>query len=175
MMGRTRLVATVAAMALLIAFTALGQTASEIVVRDAWVREATPQDQATGAFLVIENRSATAVSLVGVDGAGAGTGELHTMKMVERPAGGMNMGGRAAAPGVTGAPTEMMTMERVKEIPVPARGSAELKPGGFHIMLFKLSAPLVPGNRTTLTLRFSNGVTKSVPVTVVTRSSTGIK
>ncbi len=180
MTNKTSLVVTVAAVGILNSLTAAaGQTAADLVVRDAWVREATPQDQGTGAFLIVENRSATAVSLVGVDGAGAGTGELHTMKMVEKPAGGMNMGRQAgtgtAAPTGATPPAEMMTMERVKEIPVPARGSVELKPGAFHIMLFKLSKPLVAGSSTTLTLHFSNGVTKSVPVAVVKRSATGLK
>ncbi|MEQ1760915.1 MAG: copper chaperone PCu(A)C [Vicinamibacterales bacterium] len=153
MANKILLIATVAALSTLNAFTASGQTANDVVVRDAWVREATPQDRATGVFLVIENRSTTALSLVGADGAGAATGELHTMKMAN----------------------EMMRMERVQEIPIPARGTAELKPGGFHIMLFKLSKPLVAGGSTTLTLHFSNGVTKSVPVAVVKRSATGIK
>ncbi len=145
------------------AFAADAQTASDIVVRDAWVREATSSDRATGAFLVVENHSAIPVSIVGAEGAGAGTAELHTMKMVERPASGAN------------PRSEMMSMERVTEIPIPARGSVELKPGSFHIMLFSLSKPLDAGGTASLTLRFSNGLTKTVPVAVLKRSATAIK
>ncbi len=128
------------------------QTGTDIVVRDAWVREATPADKATGAFMTIENPNGAPLALIGVEGAGARTAELHTMKM-----------GRG----------EMMMMEQVKEIPVPARGRVDLKPGSFHVMLFSLEKPLVAGTMTSLTLRFSDGETKTVPVSVVKRSATG--
>ena len=48
-----------------------------------------------------------------------------------------------------------MMMQPVVSIPVPAGGMAELKPGGYHIMLIDLVAPLTEGATIDLTLTFA--------------------
>ncbi|MER2223734.1 MAG: copper chaperone PCu(A)C, partial [Rhodococcus sp. (in: high G+C Gram-positive bacteria)] len=40
---------------------------------------------------------------------------------------------------------------------VPANGSASLTPGGDHLMFMDLSAPLLPGAETDLTLIYDDG------------------
>src|SRR5690606_21752438 len=40
----------------------------------------------------------------------------------------------------------MMHMRAVEEIPVPAGGTAVLEPGGYHVMLLDLAAPLEVGD-----------------------------
>jgi copper(I)-binding protein len=57
----------------------------------------------------------------------------------------------------------MMQMAPVDAIPVPANGQAELKPGGYHLMLFDLDPVLEPGDPITFTLTFEN----AGPITVV--------
>ncbi|HVO71092.1 MAG TPA: copper chaperone PCu(A)C, partial [Aggregatilineaceae bacterium] len=54
----------------------------------------------------------------------------------------------------------------IDALEIPARGSVELKPGGYHIMLENLKADLVPGQMITLTLQFASGtlLTLQVPV-----------
>ena len=47
-----------------------------------------------------------------------------------------------------------MKMRKVEAVPVPPGAVAELKPGGFHIMLFDLAKPLTEGQRFPLTLSF---------------------
>jgi copper(I)-binding protein len=49
---------------------------------------------------------------------------------------------------------EVMKMRRVQAVEVPAKGSAALQPGGFHIMLVGLKHPLQEGERFPLTLTF---------------------
>ena len=49
---------------------------------------------------------------------------------------------------------EMMAMQQVSSIDVPAGGDAVLEPGGYHIMLMQLAEPLVDGNEFTVTLTF---------------------
>jgi copper(I)-binding protein len=49
---------------------------------------------------------------------------------------------------------EVMRMREVAAIPVPARGSVTLQPGGLHLMLIGLTAPLVVGDTIPVTLRF---------------------
>ena len=108
--------------------------AADLVVRDAWMREATAGQASTSAYVVIENKSATATALTSVDAAVAGTVELHTMKMT----GGMS--------GMSGMGGDMMTMEKVPEVPIGARSTVALKPGSFHIMLFKVSKAAPAGS-----------------------------
>lgn len=143
--------------------SSLAQTADQIVVRDAWVREAAAGDGATAAYFVIENTSGQPVSLVAVRTKAAQVSEMHEMKMVMK-------GGQGAAPG---SMNEMMTMSPVPSIDVPAHGKVELKPGGLHVMLFKVASNLPTGASTELTLRFKNGVTKTVQAAVRSRTAAG--
>ena len=53
-------------------------------------------------------------------------------------------------------------MRQVQSIDVPAGGTAELKPGGLHVMLIGLSQPLTLGTKIPLTLTFE----RAGPVTV---------
>jgi copper(I)-binding protein len=57
---------------------------------------------------------------------------------------------------------DVMRMNPVQFVEVPAKGQAELKPGGFHVMLIGLKRDLKPGEKITLTLIFE----KSGPITV---------
>ena len=50
-----------------------------------------------------------------------------------------------------------MKMRPVKSIPVPAGGTVELKPGGYHIMLLDLKKDLKPGDTVPVTLSFEHG------------------
>lgn len=142
----------------LVAETAARQNvaAQDLVIRDAWVREATVGQASSAAYCVVENKSAVATAITSVSVPFAATAELHTMKM----SGGMN-----------GQP-EMMSMEKVNAIDVPAKGSVELKPGGFHVMVFKVSQALVPGQTVPITLGFRGGATKTVTATVRARAAT---
>ena len=57
----------------------------------------------------------------------------------------------------------MMQMSPVPNIPVPANGKVELKPGGFHLMLIGLTRPLKIGDKVQLTLNFEKA--GKIPVT----------
>jgi copper(I)-binding protein len=52
---------------------------------------------------------------------------------------------------------DVMKMRPVKAIPVPAGGTTELKPGGYHIMLMGLKHDLKPGEKVAVTLKFEHG------------------
>lgn len=61
----------------------------------------------------------------------------------------------------------MMSMEEAKDgVPVPANGKAELKPGGYHVMLMNLKQDLKAGDTFKLTLKFKSGKELSVDVPV---------
>lgn len=59
-----------------------------------------------------------------------------------------------------------VTMEQVTEIVIDAGATVEFRPGGNHIMLVGLPAPLRSGDTFAATLRFSSGRTLDVTVAV---------
>lgn len=124
------------------------QSADQLVVRDAWVREAARTDRASGGYVVIENTSTQPARLVAAQIEGVGVVELHLARMAN----------------------ETMSMEKVADITIPPNSRVELKPGSYHLMLFQMTKALEAGTKTNLTLRFANGVTKTVPADVRKRT-----
>jgi copper(I)-binding protein len=51
---------------------------------------------------------------------------------------------------------------------VPARGEVSLRPGGLHLMLFGLAAPLAEGDTVQMTLTLDDGSTLDVRAAVRT-------
>jgi periplasmic copper chaperone A len=98
-----------------------------------------------GVFMVITNGASNEDVLVGASSEVADRGELHTVAMDDE--GGM----------------EMIPVE---DIPIPADGSVELKPGGLHIMLFTLNRALKAGDTFPLTLSYREAGDVMVQVTV---------
>ena len=105
-------------------------------VDGAWVRTSPMVDMAGAAYLVIHNSGTTDDALIGITTPAAASVELHQ-----------------TAPTASGE----MLMQPVASIPVPAGGSVELKPGGYHAMLIGLTAPLQAGTTVELLLTFQSG------------------
>lgn len=116
--------------AALVCGTAYAQT---VEVKDAWVRTAVPGQNATGAFMKVTAKDGA--RLVGVSSPVAGVTEVHEMKME-----GDVMKMRALAGGLD----------------LPAGKTVELKPGGYHVMMMDLKAPLAKGSTVPLTLVFKD-------------------
>jgi len=118
-------------------------TAPQIEVRDAWARATAPGQPSGAIYATIVNRG-SADRLVGV-ASDAGTAMLHSSD---------------SADGVA-------RMRMLSELPVPASGEVALAPGGTHIMLTGLKAPLTAGSDIGLTLRFAETRPRTVRVAVV--------
>jgi copper(I)-binding protein len=113
------------------AFTALAHEAIE--VQNAWARATVKGQMATGAFMTLTAKDGA--KLVGVATPVAGVAQVHEMKME---------GG-------------VMKMAEVKGgLDLPAGQSVELKPGGYHVMLMDLKAPLAKDGSLPLTLTFKD-------------------
>jgi hypothetical protein len=168
----TALIAVLAAMLLLTA--ACGGTASEpasetddtgttggtgsVAVQEPWVRaaiitsggemdesemsedEMSDGDHAMGsgsnsaAYMTLVNESDTPDALIRASTDAAETVELHTVVMEDG----------------------VMMMRPVTQIDLPASGEAELRPGGFHVMLLGITDDLEEGETVDLTLTFEN-------------------
>ena len=141
-MRRTLVVSVVMLAALaLAACGGSGGATGGITVSDAWARPSPMMERAGAAYLVIQNSGAAEDRLLSVESDIAKTIELHETQ---------ESGG-------------MLAMSPVPNIPVPANGRTELKPGGLHVMLIGLNRELKAGDKVQLTLNFEKA--GKVPVT----------
>jgi periplasmic copper chaperone A len=102
-----------------------------------------------GVFLTLTNSNSQPDTLVSARTDVADHAELHTVVMDMK--GGMKM-------------------QQVADIALPASSSVELKPGGFHVMLFGLNKELKAGDTFPLTLKFDKGGEQTVQVQVRTKN-----
>jgi copper(I)-binding protein len=125
-----------------------------IEITDAWARTSPMVAEAGAVYMQISNTGDTDDALVGVsvDESVAGRSELHETVAADGAMGSeTTMAGDMTA-GTAGS--EMMTMQPVDEILVPAGGSVSLEPGGYHVMLLELAEPLEAGDTIEVTLTF---------------------
>lgn len=113
--------------------------ASAVSISDAWVKAA--DSGMSAGFGELENDGATDVTVVSATTAASSMLELH--ETVENEAG------------------EMVMRQIEGGFVIPAGGSLALQPGGNHIMLMDLTAPLKAGEEVTFTLTFSDDSTFS--------------
>jgi copper(I)-binding protein len=88
-------------------------TAAVPVVSGAWVRPPAGMDRPAAGYLTISNPGSQADALVGASSGAATSVEIHETTMMS---------------GMTG-------MHAISRLLIPAGGSVELKPGGYHLML----------------------------------------
>jgi periplasmic copper chaperone A len=127
-----------------LAVGAAAAAAAPPIVTDAWIRATPPGAITAAAYLTITSAGA-ADRLVGVTTPAAGTVEIHT----------------------TVSEAGSQHMMHVGELVLPAGGAVRLEPGGQHLMLIDLKAPMVPGTKVALSLRFAAGGTVEIDVPVV--------
>ena len=104
-----------------------------------------PGDGVSSVYMVIQNNGDQPDRLVALSSDAAAAVELHETVIHD----------------------DMAHMNALTGLEIPAHGSVEMKPGGYHVMLKDLKRPLTPGDTITLTLTFQSGteLKVSVPVT----------
>ena len=125
-----------------------------IKVDHAYIRATVPGQQVAGGFMKIENKG-IADQLLSASSPAAGEVQLHEMAMEGN----------------------VMKMRQVKDIPVPAGGSVELKPGGLHLMLMNIKAPLAAGESVPVKLKFAKAgeVEVKMPVNAMGQAGGAMK
>jgi copper(I)-binding protein len=145
------LIARAAACALLMAnFIATPLRADEVkagdlVITQAWSRATPGGAKIGGGYLTIENKGSAPDRLIGGSADIAGKVEVHEMTM--------NNG--------------VMTMRPLdKGLTIEPGKTVKLAPGGYHLMMFDLKAPLKQGDKLPVTLEFEKAgkVTVSLEV-----------
>src|SRR5690242_3068778 len=107
--------------------------AGDLVLGRAWARATPGGAQVGGGYLTIENKGKTPDKLLGGSSAVAAGIEVHAMAMKDN----------------------VMVMRSLSGgLPIPPGQSVTLAPGGYHLMLMNLKAPLKEGDRVPITLQF---------------------
>lgn len=129
---------------LLLPLAACGQSGEpDIQLGNAWARP-TRGEAPAAVYVAINNKGSADDRLIGVSTDHAALEMVHQTEMVDGVA----------------------TMRMAGEINIPAGSRIEMVPGGTHIMLEGLRAPLKPGDRFDLVLQFRQSGDKKVKVDV---------
>jgi copper(I)-binding protein len=107
---------------------------ADVKIENAWARATPPGAKIAAGYLTIRNDSASAERLVSAGSPAAARVQTH----VTKTEGGISR------------------MREVKGYDIPANGTFELTPGGAHLMLVDIKAPLKAGERVPLVLRFQH-------------------
>lgn len=118
--------------------------ADKITVNDPYVRAVPPVVKTSAAFMQLQNSDEVERFLVSASTPAAAAVELHMHTMDDG----------------------VMRMRQIAHIHLPPKQTVALQPGGLHIMLFDLGAPLKIGDRVPLTLTFEDGSTKQISAEV---------
>ena len=94
---------------------------------------------------------------------------VNTGKVAVRVTGGKTEAAARVAPMATTKTEGRMGMKDVAFIEVPAGGRVTLAPGGDHLMIYGLRAPLTPGQNVPLVLTLEPGGTLMVDAVVSRR------
>ncbi|MDP6068341.1 MAG: copper chaperone PCu(A)C [Alphaproteobacteria bacterium] len=122
--------------------------AGEIMVGHAWARASAGKMARNGAaYITVHNLGSKADRLVAVETPAAAKAQFHTHVSKEG----------------------VMRMRRIKAVEVPPGAPVVFRPGGLHVMLMKLVAPLEKGGELALVLTFEKAgrVEITVPILAV--------
>lgn len=124
--------------------TSLSALANDLVVADGWVRETPPGKNMTAAYGTLKNIGDDALVIIGVNAEIALHSSLHETH-IER---------------------DRSTMRPVSNLAIAAGEDVKLAPGGMHIMLMKLDAPVLEGEFIDICFELENNenACHSVPV-----------
>lgn len=124
-----------------------GAIASDMMVMNAYARaSATPAARAGAAYITVMNHGGEADRLLSVSTPAATSAEFHTTVMEG----------------------DVMKMETVGPLELAPMATVEMKPGGLHVMLMGLKAPLKEGEKIELVLTFEKAGEVKVEVPVGT-------
>ena len=112
-----------------------GVLANDVMVQGAFARASAMSTAKAGAvYMTLSNQGAEPDKLLQITTESAASAEVH--ESAEKDG--------------------MATMRPIESLEIPAGGSVDLKPGGYHIMLMGLKAPLKKGDMIMLQLKFEH-------------------
>ncbi len=140
-------IASLLVSAMVVAAPALAADAARapLKVEGAWARATAPGATVGAVYLVIDNRAGRSDRLLSVSSPRASRTEVHA----------------------TVRDVDVVRMRRIDPLHVPAEERVVLEPGGTHVMLMGLKAPLKEGETIPLNLKFELAGSLTVNARVV--------
>ncbi len=129
----------------------LALAAETISITDAWARASIGKARAGAAFVTVNNTGKSDDRVISASADVSRKVELHTHIRQD----------------------DVMMMRKVDGVDIPAGNKIVLKPGGYHIMLIGLKAPLKSGESFPLSLTFEKAGT--IQTTVSIQKTTSMK
>jgi copper(I)-binding protein len=129
---RHRLLFTLALAGSLAAAAAQDIQLGQLKIDHPWARPTVPGQSTGGGYLSVHNGGSKPDRLLGASSPAAATVEVHEMRMEG----------------------DVMRMREIKALELPAGKRVTLAPGGLHLMLVGLKAPLKVGDKLPVRLRF---------------------
>ena len=133
--------------------TSLGALADSLTVADGWARETPPGKSMTAAYGRLQNSGDEALVVTGVSAEVAAHSSLHETR-IER---------------------DRTTMRPVSNLTIAPGEEVELAPGGMHVMLMKLDAPLVEGESIDICFKLENNEDMCSAFPIAKRKTMGHK
>lgn len=131
--------------------TSMVVLADNLMVADGWARETPPGKRMTAAYGTLKNVGADTLVITGVSAEIAAHSSLHETR-IER---------------------DRSTMRPVSSLAVAPGEEVELAPGGLHIMLMKLDAPLIEGESIDICLELENNTDVCSAFSVAKQKASG--
>ena len=127
--------------------------AGELEIAHPWSQELPPNAPTVAAYFVIQNHGKTADKLLSVDSPIAGVAQLH--EHIKQ--------------------NDLMKMQQVPSVEIPAGGEITFAPMAYHVMLLELKdrSLLSDGKRFPLTMHFEKSGDVTVEVTVQKKAPDG--
>lgn len=119
-------------------------------IEDAWLAEAPPVSKVMAAYMEIENDSQQERQAVAMDCKDFARAEFH--RTIEKDG--------------------IASMQHQQVLNIPADSELELKPGGYHVMLFEPGRRLLAGDSTGCRMDFDDGTTIEFELVVKKATST---
>ena len=108
--------------------------------RDAWIRTAPTSSPVLAGYVAVVNTSRREITIVRMESAAFGAVELHEMRMVDG----------------------VMRMRPLAQLRIAPESTAELAPGGTHLMLFRPVRELHAGDHAEIVFVLADGDRRSV-------------
>jgi len=109
----------------------------KLEIDDAWIAEAPPVSKVMAAYMEIENETAQDRQATSMQCKDFERAEFH--RTIDKDG--------------------MASMEHQQVLNIPSKAELELKPGGYHIMLFTPARQLKAGDTTNCSMKFDDGTT----------------
>ncbi len=133
-----------ASLSLVLVMLALRVNAAPLNITDAWIKNLPPSVPMRAGYMQIENNSDIPYRITGIESEVFTAIDIH--ESIEK--------------------NGMMSMQPISPLVIEADTAVKLAPGGIHLMMMGPKQMLKPGDRVNISLKYDDGSTQTLQMTV---------